>query len=174
MTAKNFRTTFKDQAARFMEGFATRREGDDAFDAYCIGIRDEQLARQANLDAMFQHLDKTGLGCLFTSEKGDRFALVLPDASVPGKFRYQQFASFGWINHHTCETLDEVIFESYEAGMRMPAPQDTLDKMASTLEWAKGTERLDLITQVNQGKLDWKTANELCDKLDEKYAAMAA
>ena len=174
MTSKNFRTRFLDHANNFMTGFATRRKGDPEFDAYCAEIRDEQLARQARLDAKFLHFDETGLGTVFGNEKGDRFALIVPDASVPGKFRYQQFATFGWINHHTCDTLDEVVFECYEAGMRLPAPQDTLDTMAKTLEWAKGTEKLFLITQVNQGKLDWKTANELSDKLDEKYAAMAA
>lgn len=174
MTAKNFRTTFKDQAGRFMEGFATKRKNDPEFDAYCIGIRDEQLARQAKLDIMYEHFDKTGLGCTFASEKGDRFALILPDASVPGKFRYQQFASFGWINHYTCDTLDEVVFEAYEAGMRVPAPQETLDKMASTLEWAKGTERLELITKVNRGQLTWEASLVLSDELDAKYAAMAA
>jgi hypothetical protein len=157
-----------------MEGFATKRKGDDHFDAYCIEIRDEQLARQGNLDIMYQHFDKTGLGCTFANEKGDRFALILPDASVPGKFRYQQFASFGWINHWTCDTLDEVVFETYEAGMRLPAPQDTLDKMASTLQWAKGIEQLELITKVNRGELTWEASLALSEKLDEKYAAMAA
>lgn len=174
MTSKNFRTHFLDQAHRFMAGFATRKKGDAEFDAYCAKIRDEQLARQARLNDMFLYFDKIGLGTVFANDKGDRFALIVPDASAPGKFRYQQFAPFGWINHHTCDSLDEVIFECYEAGMRLPAPQDTLDTMAKTHEWAKGTEKLFLITQVNQGKLDWKTANELSDKLDEKYAALAA
>lgn len=173
MADKNFRTAFKDQATRFMEGFATKRD-DPEFEAYCIGIRDETLARQAKLDIMFKHFDETGLGCTFSSAKGDRFAVILPDASVPGKFRYQQFAMFGWINHHTCSTLDEVVFEAYEAGMHLPAPQDTLDKMASTLEWAKGTERLELITKVNRGQLTWEASLVLSDELDKKYAAKAA
>ncbi len=172
----NFRTRFKDQAEHFMANFATlaRHEGDGEFAQYCLDTRDEILERQKKLDLMFAHFDQFGIGCIFASAQNDRWSLILPDASVPGKFRYQQFASYGWVSHYTCETLDEVIFESYEAGMYVPAPADTLNRLSATREWAEGIERLDIITRHNRREIDWKSACELMDQVREKYASMEA
>lgn len=173
---KNFRKIFAEQAIHFAECFgkSSKHADEPDFKNYVQETVDEINENQKKLDVMFAHFDEHGFGCIFGSAKADRWALILPDASEPGKFRYQQFATFGWVSHYTCDTVDEVLYESFTSGMYVPAPADTLDRLSATREWAQGIEQLDIITRHNRREIDWKTACELMDKLKEKYASMEA
>lgn len=176
MSAKDFRNTFKLQAESFMENFGKNQDhkDDEHFIKYCLDMKAEILGRQSQLDLMFAHFDDVGMGVTFANDKNDRFAFILPDASCPGKFRYQDFAAFGWLSHFTCETLDEVIYEAFNAGYRTPAAADTLDRLSATLVWARGQERCAIIQLLNTGKLSSAEAYRLSDELDAKYVALEA
>ncbi|ELK3536500.1 hypothetical protein ACQ1XD_005900 [Pseudomonas aeruginosa] len=62
----------------------------------------ESMERHEALTALYNELDRVGVGLILKHWSGNQWALVLPDASEPGKFRYQAFSLHGWITHHTC------------------------------------------------------------------------
>ncbi len=175
MKPDSFRTAYAERADAFQKGFGHKAESrsDALFTKYCDEITERLSVEQACLDQMFAHFDEVGFGAIFSSERNKQWALILPDASQPGKFRYQLFGIHGWISHYTCNTIDEVIFEACEAGCCIPAPASTLDDLATTKDWLWGTERLDVITRLNRGFITSKEAHECFIALEEKYSAAA-
>lgn len=133
----------------------------------------ESMERHEALTALYNELDRVGVGLILKHWSGNQWALVLPDASEPGKFRYQAFGLHGWITHHTCTTLDEVVSDAFCAGFRMVASPDTLDRVASTVEWKKGCERLEFITRHNCGEISYREMLDQFQNIDAKYASAA-
>ncbi|MBM5458877.1 hypothetical protein H8F21_15025 [Pseudomonas sp. P66] len=98
--------------------------------------------RHEKLQAVYAELDELGPGMIMQNGSGDSWALILPDASEPGRFRYSVFRNIGWMSHFTTDTIDEAVLEAFKSGFTQVAPRDTLDKLSATLEWKKGCERL--------------------------------
>lgn len=133
----------------------------------------ESMERHDRLTAIFNELDRVGVGLTLEHWSGNQWALVLPDASEPGKFRYQVFGLNGWFSHFTYATLDEVIYDAFSSGFRKVAPQETLDQVASTVDWKKGCERLEFIKLHNLGEISYQEMLNQFKKIDAKFASAA-
>lgn len=167
---KNFRTYFAGQIEVLGEflGVEPNKQGDLEASSHSL-IRESQ-ARQEKLQILYAELDVYGVGMIVANESGDSFALISPDASEPGRFRYSGFRAQGWMTHYTVDTLDEVVLEAFKAGYTRVAARDTLDKMAVTTEWKKGSERLVHMQAHQNGHLSWNEMLAEFEKIEIKYA----
>lgn len=134
----------------------------------------EMQARNGKLQKLYAELDEIGVGMTLATESGDSWALVLPDASHPGCYRYSAFRSIGWTCHQTYQTLDEVVYRAFEAGYRVVAPRDTLEQLSKTAEWLKGCERLVFIEKMNAGEISYTQMLAEFAKIEASYAMSAA
>lgn len=169
MKPTNFRTAYAERADAFQEGFASKKLDVD-FTKYCDEILTGLRNEQTSLDQMFSHFDEVGLGAVYAHKMNKQWALILPDASHPGKYRYQLFGIHGWISHFTCETIEEVIYEACEVGCFIPTDASILDSLAATKDWQWGMERLDVITR----QLSHEAAHACFMSLEAKYSRTAA
>jgi hypothetical protein len=167
---ENFRDYFADQIVTLREflGEKTNETGDVNASSHSL-IRESQ-ARHDKLQVLYAELDKVGAGMIVVNESGDSWALILPDASEPGRFRYSGFRAIGWTTHYTCDTFDEVILEAFQAGYTRVAASDTLDKLSVTTEWIKGCERLAAIQAHQGGELSWIEMLAKFNEIEAKYA----
>jgi hypothetical protein len=89
---------------------------------------------------------------LVLQRSDSHYAILLPDASQPGKFRYQSFDSRGFFAHTTRDTMSQVILEAYKEGFRKVADdQLILDKLSVTDEWAQGMTHAAKVMRHNMG-----------------------
>ncbi|MFJ3110097.1 hypothetical protein [Pseudomonas putida] len=126
-------------------------------------------ARHERLQAVYAELDEFGPGMIMQNGSGDSWALILPDASEPGRFRYSAFRNIGWMSHFTTDTIDEAVLEAFKSGFTQVAPRDTLDKLSVTLEWKKGCERLVHIEAHQRGTLSYAEMLAKFEEIEAKY-----
>lgn len=137
----------------------------------CRILRDEA----ARLNAQFQRIAyaylSEGPGLTLKSEYGH--CVVLPDATEPGRFRYQCFNQTGFTGHTTRDTVEQVLLEAFRDGYRNIEFDDVLSKFCATKEWEKGSLLNDLVRQINCGDLTHKEADQLYEeglaKIDERH-----
>lgn len=115
---------------------------------------------------MFAVLER-GEGLTLKHGSMDQWAVLLADASNPGKFRYQQFDASGFIGHVTKSSLDEAALDAFQCGFTELAADDVLVRISATEEWRIGSIRNDLIRKVNCGELTHEEA-------DRQYEALVA
>ncbi|HHH9443111.1 TPA: hypothetical protein ACP32N_005099 [Pseudomonas aeruginosa] len=172
----NLRLRMRDQAETIRQLFGDGQplEADQSgLSESVITMLRESMDRHEALTAVFSELDRVGVGMTVKHWSGNQWAIFLPDASSPGKFRYQVFQACGWVSHFTFQTLDEAVSDAFDSGFKEVAPRETLDQLASTVEWKKGCERLDLITQHNRGEISYGEMLDQFLKVDAKYASAA-
>jgi hypothetical protein len=167
---KDFRNHFARQVEAISEFFGIEPNDDEELKASVRTEIRESQARHEKLQALYAELDEVGVGMIVANESGDLYALILPDASEPGRFRYSGFKAIGWDTHFTANTLDEVVLEAFKAGYTCVAARDTLDKMSATTEWIKGCERLAQIQAHQNGKLSWNEMLNEFEKIEATYA----
>lgn len=97
----------------------------------------------------------------------DRHAVVIPDASEPGRWRFSQYDTRGFGGHRTFDSPHEAAGAAAAEGYTEPAP-GSLDRMAATDAWAEGTRHARIGQLSNElgftGKYDARRA------LDDHYA----
>lgn len=76
----------------------------------------------------------------FREPRSDRHALIVPDASEPGRWRFSRFDSGGFAGHRTYDTKHEAAAGAADDGFHEPAP-GALDELSSKPEWADGSRR---------------------------------
>ncbi|MHC5195208.1 hypothetical protein ACYSUW_15735 [Pseudomonas frederiksbergensis] len=167
---KDFRNYFADQLLVTSEFLGLDLNKKEDLDAPSHSLIREIQARQDKLQDLYAELDEVGVGMIMANESGDSFALVSPDASEPGRFRYSGFREVGWMTHYTVDSLDEVVLEAFKAGYTRVAARDTLDKMSVTTEWKKGSERLIHMQAHQSGHLSWNEMLAEFEKIEIKYA----
>lgn len=167
---KDFRNYFADQILVTSEFLGLDLNKKEDLDAPSYSLIREIQARQDKLQVLYAELDEVGVGMIMANESGDSFALVSPDASEPGRFRYSGFRAVGWMTHYTVDSLDEVVLEAFKAGYTRVAARDTLDKMSVTTEWKKGSERLIHMQAHQSGALSWNEMLAEFEKIEIKYA----
>ncbi|MGE8065204.1 hypothetical protein [Pseudomonas sp. NPDC089569] len=167
---KNFRNYFADQVLVTSEFLGLDLNNKEDVDSPRFSLIREIQVRQEKLQALYAELDEVGVGMIVANESGDSFALILPDASEPGRFRYSGFRAIGWMTHYTVDTLDEAVLEAFKAGYTRVAARDTLDKMSATTEWKKGCERLAHIQAHQNGHLTWTEMLSEFQTIELKYA----
>lgn len=166
----DFRNHFVRQIAVMSEFWGIEPNDDKVLKASIQTEIRESQARHEKLQALYAELDEVGVGMIVANESGDSYALILPDASEPGRFRYSGFKAIGWDTHYTADTLDEVVLEAFKGGYTRVAASDTLVTMSATAEWKKGCERLAHIQAHQNGSLSWNEMLGEFEKIEAKYA----
>ena len=131
-----------------------------------------QLALKCN-DAWKMILEHTGgqlLGLELSDMHGERFAVLLEDASEPGRYRAQYYDARGFSGHATRDTLQAVLEEIVLDGYRVPAP-GAMQRLCQTHEWAMGTFVTHLIDKVNAGQLTYQAMHEELAKEEARLSA---
>lgn len=90
-------------------------------------------------------------------EGSHRHALLLPDASHPGKFRYQSYDRRGFYSHSTHDTPEEALEEMVKNGVTIPA-HGAIDEMAQTRTWQRGMRAAADIQAHSSGKREYRYA----------------
>ncbi len=166
-------------AARLAENrerLAEAKAGGDAssvtfLEDYIIPGNEESHAK---LEAAFAAHAKTGDGTELSQADGKRHAILLPDASNPGKYRYQMFDDRGFSGHSTHDTPEEAVADAAKAGYHVHSP-GILDKLAGAEEWSHGMAINAIMQAHNSGQIDWRTATDRMNALhDEREAKKAA
>lgn len=119
--------------------------------------------------AFQQHGDGTEL----STDDGKRHAILLPDASSPGKYRYQMFDERGFSAHSTHNTPEEAVADAASQGFHVHNP-GILDKLAGTDEWAHGMAINAVMQAHNSGQLGWAEAMDKIKALHDEREAKKA
>lgn len=170
MTTSSFRNYYFDQIEATRELLRPIHSNKDTPCALEKTLIREIKVRHENLQAAYVELDELGLGMILQNGSGDSWALILPDASEPGRFRYSAFRDIGWMSHYSKDTLDEAVLEAFKSGFTRVAPRDTLDKLSASLEWKKGCERLAHIEAHQRGSLTYSEMLAEFKKIETKHS----
>lgn len=108
-------------------------------------------------------------GIEFNHKRGDRWAFVLPDASDPGRYRYQSFDEHGFISHATFNTVSEAVRDMVESGY-VNEDIGALDRMSQTATWAEGVETIELLRRLNGGDITFPQYLQERKLIAERYA----
>lgn len=170
MIDQDSRNYFFDQIESTREMFRPIQSNKDTPCPLELTLIREIEARHEALQVVYAELDEFGPGMIVQNGSGDSWALILPDASEPGRFRYSSFRNIGWTSHYTTDTIDLAVLEAFKSGFTQVAPRDTLEKISGTLEWKKGSERLVHIEAHQRGSLKWSEMIEKFEQIEAKYA----
>src|SRR5690606_19766093 len=94
-------------------------------------IRELQILNAEFQKVMFAYLVR-GVG--LTLKAKFAWAVLLPDATHPGKFRYQSFNETGFTGHSTADTAEEVVLEMFKDGYR-EVDDDVLERLSVSETW---------------------------------------
>lgn len=108
---------------------------------------DGRKARMARARAAIRSAFPEILGAEVRKKNGQA-AAVFPDATQPGKYRYQAFDERGFFSHSTHNSLEEVLDALVTDGYTEPAP-GLLDRLASTETWRQGMARVFEVQKTN-------------------------
>lgn len=122
------------------------------------------------LASAFEAFNKHGDGTELSDKDGKRHAILLPDASSPGKYRYQMFDDRGFSAHSTHDSPEAAVADAASSGFHVHNP-GVLDKLAGTDEWAHGMAMSAIMQAHNGGQIDWKTATDRMAALHEEREA---
>ena len=94
-------------------------------------------------------------GVELSNESGTQFAVFLPDASEPGRYRYSCFDKCGFFSHATFDTYAEALDSAWLVGFRVQV-DNRLQSLCVTEEWSAGSRKTAAIQAVNLGKLTYE------------------
>lgn len=94
-------------------------------------------------------------GVELANASGTQFAIFLPDASEPGRFRYSCFDARGFYCHATFDTYAQALDSAWSAGFRTQV-DNRLQSLCVTSDWAVGSRKTAAIQAVNIGKLTYE------------------
>ena len=122
------------------------------------------------LESAFAHFDKHGDGLELSHKDGRRHVIFLPDASNPGKYRYQMFDERGMMSHSTHDSPEEAVADAASSGYTEHNP-GVLDRLASTETWEEGMAINALIQAHGSGQFDYR---EMIRRMQEVQAEFKA
>lgn len=123
-----------------------------------LGAQAQAVVKRLDGDAAKQDLlskyngDLAGLQ--LGNKAGTQFALFLPDASEPGRYRASFFDARGFYGHSTRDSYESLLDEAFQDGYREEAP-GKLEALSATEDFAKGNELVGQIQAVNAGRMSW-------------------
>lgn len=128
-----------------------------------------QKERKADKHGKAKHalLEANGgspLGIEAKKPDSNRHALILPDASNPGKYRYSAYDEHGFYTHATHDTADQALDEAIKEGFTEHAP-GSLDRLSQTDTWAQGMKRAE------EAQAGWKAPAKAPESPPEAPAA---
>ena len=89
------------------------------------------------------------LGVELKDKTEDRWLIILPDASEPGRFRCQYFDRHGFLCHSTRDTEHDVLRLAIEESFQV-IDTGAMDRLSQTDEWRRGMDALFRIVADNQ------------------------
>ena len=124
--------------------------------------------RRAGLDAYRE----TGDGTTMKIPGEDRWAMLLPDATTQGKYRFQEFDRRGFSSHSVFDTPEEAAIEMGERGYT-ERDADKLDELGMTPEWDDGMFASSVIQAMNSGQITWQEGNAKFKEREDSKVARA-
>jgi hypothetical protein len=91
-------------------------------------------------------------GGILTNDARDRWVFILPDASEPGRWRYQRFDADGFSGHSTRDDAATCVREVVAEGFTI-RDDDALDRLAPTPRFQRGNHWASLVMAVHLGQL---------------------
>ncbi|NCC29569.1 MAG: hypothetical protein EOM22_15875 [Gammaproteobacteria bacterium] len=88
------------------------------------------------------------IGLELKSASSEQWAIILPDASEPGRFRCQLFDSRGFYSHRTRDTVAKVLEELVEGDFTV-VDMGALRRLSMTQEWRDGMALVEEIRKFN-------------------------
>lgn len=73
-------------------------------------------------------------GMTLSNEDRSQWALLIRDASHPGKYRYQLFDASGFCSHFTSDTLEDALKDAFKSGYRW-IDKTALDRVFGAVQW---------------------------------------
>jgi len=125
-------------------GFTSEEAGDDP--ELLQEVNSPYHDTAAKMNATLEHFDRGHLE--FKHPKSDHHAVVIPDASEPGRWRYSEYDPYGFSSHKTFDSPHEAAAAAGAAGYTEPAA-GSLDRLATTEKWAQGTRAAKIMQVVN-------------------------
>jgi len=137
-------------------------------------ILDMAQRRHARITVALEHVAKVGIGANLKSRTCEQFALLLPDASVAGSFRYQLYDERGFFGHSTHPTLYAAALDAAEQGYCVPDVSRGGEHLMTLRSFERGNRVAGLIQRLNAGLITMAAANDEVAAMDAEYAAIAA
>ena len=103
-------------------------------------------------DAVASKYGKDMTGMILANDKGDKFAMFLPDASEPGRYRYQELDDRGFSGHFTLDSYDELLDDAIKLGYRNIADESVLGEYVSKPSFSKGNAMAAEVQKANMAK----------------------
>lgn len=88
-------------------------------------------------DHILESMNGDLAGLELTTSTGGLYALFLPDASEPGRVRYQTFTERGFLGHNTHDSYEKALEDAVSGGFRELA-SGALDKLSVTPTFIEG------------------------------------
>lgn len=126
------------------------------------------LEKHERLMRLAHFFKQVGDGLELKHPQYDWWAILLPDASEPGRYRYQEFDRNGFTSHSTYDSPGEAIKDLASREFVLPA-LGTLEALSTTRQWARGQEILALVQAVNWGQLPWEEAHVKRQEINARY-----
>lgn len=102
----------------------------------------------------------------------DSWGIILPDASQPGRYRWQGFRADGFTGHCTFDTAELCLGDMVDFGLKVPDP-GALDRNASTQTWQRGMEMLAVVQACNSGLISWDESCRRREEISSRYPQAA-
>ena len=120
------------------------------------------------LEVLTREFEAFGLGFTVKHAERESWASILPDASYPGFFRWQEFGADGFISHSTHRTTALCLEDLVKFGFATPDP-GALERLCGTAQWRKGSEITAVIQASNSGLLSWEEANQRYQEIQAAF-----
>lgn len=147
---------------------ATRRLVEESFSCLCYFYTDcdheklrdyacrlvDKLEGKIELKKLLEETGGAIEGVELSNSSGTQFAIFLPDASEPGRFRYSCFDNRGFFNHATFDSYSDALSGAWSAGFRTRV-FNQLESLCTLSEWYRGSKHTALIQQHNLDKITY-------------------
>jgi len=123
--------------------------------ACCADEMIEQIqAKLAVLEPLLDELAAQGMGFTLKHCQHDAWGMICPDASEPGRYRWQAFRRDGFTGHSTFDSSEQCL--------------------ADTVEWQRGMAVVAVIQACNAGRMSYEDALRAREAIDARYASGTA
>ncbi len=132
-------------------------------------LREHRVAKARAMKA----IGDVGDCAIVKNRAGDRWQMILRDASEPGKWRTQQFDARGFAGHRTFPSRAEAIDAVADAGYSI-RDDEALDRMQNTPAFQRGLFVADLLRLVNGGAISFDEGSRRIELYDIQARTFAS
>ena len=118
-------------------------------------------------ETVTSYVGETGVGAVLKNESREQFAVLLPDASHQGMYRYQMFDPNGFFSHKTEASLYDAAFQATLEGYCIPDRLGEGLRLMQTQAFDRGNRIAGLIQRINEGTLAFSAFSAAVGDIDE-------